>query len=309
MGNWEIVTGAMVPIGPVFPSMVVSHPMLTTRTELQDGGQARIAASPILLLWSPSSPEEKALILDEDRSVASWRADRRPLITKVPTEPWGSAAMATGQPALSGEAPSLQAWLARSRDLAGAASLLLLCLPLILGLAIVIWMTDGGPPFFAHSRIGRDGKAFKCYKLRSMHRNAESRLAQLLSDNPALRSEWAHNRKLSRDPRVTWFGSFLRSSSLDELPQLLNVIDGTMSLVGPRPIVLEELERYGRHTDCYLRCKPGLTGVWQVSGRSDTSYRRRVAADRLYLRRRSFIFDGKLLLSTLPAVFTRKGAC
>ncbi len=287
--------------------------MLTTRTDLQDGGQALIAVPPILLLWSPSSPEEKALILDEDRPGVDWHGDRRPMITKVPSEPWGRVIGAIPQPAMRrpvpGQAASAQERLARARDLVGAVSLLVLCLPLILGLAIIIWLTDGGAPFFAHSRIGRNGKAFKCYKLRSMHRDAESRLAQLLNDNPALRSEWAHHRKLSRDPRVTWFGSFLRSSSLDELPQLFNVIDGTMSLVGPRPIVQDELQCYGRYADCYLQCKPGLTGVWQVSGRSDTSYHRRVAADRLYLRRRSFLFDGKLLLSTLPAVFTRKGAC
>jgi len=299
----------MVPFGRSrslsFPiRLVMRHLMLTTRKDLQDGGQALIAASPILLLWSPASPEEKALILDEEWRGADGHAARHPVIAKASGEPWSRVAEIRRQPTMqpAGE------WLARARDLVGAFSLLVLCLPLILGLALVIWLTDGGAPFFAHSRIGRHGKSFKCYKLRSMHRDAESRLAGLLQNNPALRSEWAHNRKLSKDPRVTRFGSFLRSSSLDELPQLFNVINGTMALVGPRPIVEEELLRYGRYVGCYLQCKPGLTGVWQVSGRSDTSYRRRVAADRLYLRRRCFIFDGALLISTLPAVLTRKGA-
>jgi exopolysaccharide production protein ExoY len=284
--------------------------MLTSRTDVQDGGQAVIVASPILLLWSPPSPVEKLIILDEERPAVDWNRDRYPVIAKAATEPWSRVVQGRYQPdagrAVPGQASE---WLARSRDVAGALCLLVLCMPLILMLALIIWLTDRGPPFFAHSRIGRDGKAFQCYKLRSMHRNAESRLNELLKSNPAFRSEWAHNRKLSKDPRVTWFGDFLRKSSLDELPQLYNVLNGTMTLVGPRPIVQEELARYGAHASCYLQCKPGLTGVWQVSGRSDTSYRRRVAADRLYLRRRSFVFDGKLLLATLPAVLTRKGAC
>lgn len=279
--------------------------MLTSRTDLQDGGQAVIAPSPILLLWSPPSRDEQALILDVD-----WRAQRHPVITKAPSEPWSRAALARPLPdAVPDRASATRERLARIRDVVGALALLVVCLPLLMLLAAVIWLTDRGPPVFAHNRIGQDGKAFKCYKLRSMHRNAESRLEQLLRDNPEMRREWSHNRKLSKDPRVTWFGGFLRSSSLDELPQLFNVINGTMALVGPRPIVLDELQCYGRYASCYLQCKPGLTGVWQVSGRSDTSYRRRVAADRLYLRRRSFVFDGKLLISTLPAVLTRKGAC
>jgi lipopolysaccharide/colanic/teichoic acid biosynthesis glycosyltransferase len=279
--------------------------MLTSRTDLQDGGQALIAPSPILLLWSPPTREEQALIVDED-----WRAGRHPVITKAPSEPWNRAVTGRALPdAVPDRAATTRDGMARARDVAGALALLVICLPLLVLLALIIWLTDRGPPIFAHNRIGQDGKAFKCYKLRSMHRNAESRLEQLLRDNPEMRSEWAHNRKLSRDPRITWFGGFLRSSSLDELPQLFNVINGTMALVGPRPIVLDELQCYGRHAACYLQCKPGLTGVWQVSGRSDTSYRRRVAADRLYLRRRSFVFDGKLLISTLPAVLTRKGAC
>ncbi|WP_084455300.1 sugar transferase [Novosphingobium rosa] len=290
--------------------------MLASRTDVQDGGPTAIAASPILLLWSPPSPVEKLIVLDEERPVLDWPGTRSqprpPVIAKAATQSWSGVALVPCQPTLRDPAPeqvSPAEWLARLRDVGVALALLVLCLPLMLMLALIIALSDGGPPVFAHTRIGRHGKSFQCYKLRSMHRHAESRLEALLRDNPGLRREWLHNRKLTRDPRVTWFGAFLRKSSLDELPQLFNLINGTMTLVGPRPIVEEELERYGRHAGCYLQCRPGLTGVWQVSGRSDTSYRRRVAADRLYLRRRSFLFDWKLLICTVPAVLTRKGAC
>lgn len=269
--------------------------MLTSRTDVRKERDEPLAASPFLLLWSPPSSAEQAL-MTEGRPAA---VTTRPLVANdlLPAQ------------AYPFQAPFPQERLLRLMDIVGASALLIFFLPLIVILAVMITLSDFGPPFFAHLRIGRNGEPFKCYKLRSMRRDAEKRLKKLLAENPEFRREWAHNRKLSKDPRITWFGAFLRSSSLDELPQLFNVLQGKMSLVGPRPVVQEELRMYGRHIACYLRCRPGLTGVWQVTGRSDTSYRRRVAADRLYARRKSFAFDWKLLCCTVPAVLARKGAC
>lgn len=269
--------------------------MQISRTDLEKTRDDGIVASPVVLLWSSSSLAEKSLVVATETT----RTEKRP---------------PTGVNDLSGRRNSPDGSFAtavfmRSRDVFGGLALLILLLPLIVALAITIMLWDFGPPFFAHVRVGKSGKPFRCYKLRSMHRNSEKRLHQLLNENPDLRREWARSRKLLNDPRVTRLGAFLRSTSLDELPQLFNVLDGTMSLVGPRPIVEEELQMYGRHANCYLRCKPGLTGIWQVTGRSDISYHRRVAADRLYARRRSLAFDWKLLLSTVPAVLGRKGAC
>ena len=198
--------------------------------------------------------------------------------------------------------------LGRARDVVFALALIIVLAPLLLLLVTLIALCDPGPPIFAHVRVGKNGRQFKCYKLRSMYRDAEHRLAGLLADNPRLRREWEASFKLTNDPRVTPLGDFLRKSSLDELPQLFNVLTGSMTLVGPRPVVFEELRYYGRHATSYLRVKPGLTGLWQVTGRSEVSYRRRVATDRLYARRKSLLFDFQILLATIPAVLARKGA-
>lgn len=197
----------------------------------------------------------------------------------------------------------------RSLDIVGSLALILFLLPVMLMLTVAVMLACGGSPFFAHSRIGKGGRPFHCYKFRSMHLGAEQRLVRLLAENPALRLEWERDHKLAEDPRVTPFGKILRVTSLDELPQLFNVLIGDMSLVGPRPVVAAELKRYGRHQTSYLENKPGLTGLWQITGRSEASYRRRVATDRLYARRKSIIFDCKIMLATVPAVLTRKGAC
>lgn len=198
--------------------------------------------------------------------------------------------------------------LARTRDVICALVLIILLAPLLLFLVALIAICDPGPPIFAHVRVGRNGRPFKCYKLRSMYGDAERRLVGLLANNPRMRREWETSFKLTNDPRVTPLGNFLRKSSLDELPQLFNVLTGSMTLVGPRPVVFEELRYYGRHAPSYLRVKPGLTGLWQVTGRSEVSYRRRVATDRLYARRKSLLFDFRIMLATIPAVLARKGA-
>ena len=198
--------------------------------------------------------------------------------------------------------------LCRIRDIVCALALIILLLPVFVVLIAVILINDPGPPIFAHQRVGKNGQPFKCYKLRSMYCDAQERLVVLLAKNPKMRREWEAMHKLTEDPRVTPLGDFLRRTSLDELPQLFNVLMGSMTLVGPRPIVFDELHHYGRHASCYLTSKPGLTGLWQVTGRSEVSYRRRVATDRLYARRKSFKLDLRILLATVPAVLARKGA-
>jgi undecaprenyl-phosphate galactose phosphotransferase len=178
-------------------------------------------------------------------------------------------------------------------------------LPLFLALAAAIWVATGENPIFRHRRIGFAGLPFFCFKFRTMR--SSLRLEDILQSDPRLEREWAETRKLANDPRITWIGTVLRRTSLDELPQLFNVLRGDMSIVGPRPIVAEEVKRYGRWFAKYKRMKPGITGFWQVSGRNDCTYRRRVAADVLYYRRKSIAMDVAILLKTLPVVISGKG--
>jgi exopolysaccharide production protein ExoY len=183
----------------------------------------------------------------------------------------------------------------------------LFILPLMIGIALAIRAHDGGPVFFRHRRVGRNGKAFYCMKFRTMSVDAEARLNELLATDPAARAEWARDFKLRHDPRVTPIGRFLRRSSLDELPQIFNLMRGEMNLVGPRPIVEAEIARYGWRYRHYCAVKPGITGLWQVSGRNDVSYRARVAMDSLYARRRCTLLDIRILAATLPAVLSKRG--
>ncbi len=188
-----------------------------------------------------------------------------------------------------------------------AAILLVLFAPLMLSIALLARM-DGGPALYRHRRIGAGGQAFDCVKFRTMVMDADRVLQRVLQENPAAAAEWAETQKLRQDPRITWLGRFLRRSSLDELPQLLNVLRGEMSLVGPRPIVQAEIARYGENIDYYYEAKPGLTGLWQVSGRNDTSYERRVRLDVWYVRNWTLWHDIAILLKTIPAVFLQRGA-
>ena len=196
----------------------------------------------------------------------------------------------------------------RVLDVTLSLAALLFLAPIFLFIAVVVRAQDGGPSLFAHPRIGQGGRLFKCLKFRSMRPDSDARLHQLLASDPQARIEWARDHKLRRDPRITPFGGFLRRSSLDELPQFLNVLRGEMSLVGPRPIVEAEIDRYGHYFGCYCANKPGITGLWQVSGRNDVGYRRRVAMDVIYARRRSVGLYLWILLATLPAVVLRRGA-
>ena len=196
----------------------------------------------------------------------------------------------------------------RILDCTGAILLLLFLMPVIIPIAVLIVVLDPGPVIFAHRRIGCGGRTFYCLKFRTMHVGAEQRLTNLLAQNPELRLQWERHQKLRNDPRVTRFGRLLRLASLDELPQLLNVLRGEMSFVGPRPIVAAEIPRFGRFIESYYAVRPGLTGLWQVSGRSDTVYRRRVATDVLYARKRSLGLNAWILLATIPAVLLGHGS-
>jgi Undecaprenyl-phosphate galactose phosphotransferase WbaP len=195
----------------------------------------------------------------------------------------------------------------RAFDLAGALLLLVMLSPLLVLLYMAIRQSGPGV-FFGHVRLGRNGRRFKCYKFRTMVPDAQKVLSQLLESDPVARAEWAKDFKLKRDPRITNVGRFLRKSSLDELPQLWNVVRGEMSLVGPRPIIEEELERYENKKDFFLEAKPGITGLWQISGRNDVTYAERVQLDAWYARNWQLWYDVVILLKTVKVVFGKKGA-
>ena len=206
-------------------------------------------------------------------------------------------------------AAGVNAALKRGFAILGAGAMLLVLAPLFLLLALLV-RRDGGPAFYAHTRIGQGGRGFGCLKFRSMVIDSQARLDALLAADPAAQAEWNATRKLRQDPRVTAVGRFLRKTSLDELPQLLNVLRGEMSLVGPRPVIAAELaEYYGPAAAHYMSVRPGITGLWQVSGRSDTSYAQRVALDVAYASQPSLWTDIKILARTPLVVLARRGAC
>ena len=230
----------------------------------------------------------------------------------LPLDQTGAATVAVSTADLAGHArtinPSEGLSLVRCLDVVLAILLLIFLAPMMIATAAVIWLQDGGRPVFGHIRVGLDGRLFRCWKFRSMVVGADQRLVQLLAEDPEARLEWATDHKLRQDPRVTPLGTFLRKSSLDELPQLVNVIHGEMSLVGPRPIVADEIEKYGRQFRWYRQVRPGITGLWQVSGRNDLDYRQRVALDVLFVKRFSLWLYVAILLRTAPAVLSREGA-
>ena len=189
-----------------------------------------------------------------------------------------------------------------------AALVLALLSPLLLLIAWLLWRADGAPLTFGHYRVGQGGRLFRCLKFRTMVRNADQVLQELLATDPAARAEWERDRKLRRDPRVTGIGQVLRKTSLDELPQLFNILRGEMHFVGPRPVTVDELRRYAGHKRHYLTVKPGLTGLWQVSGRNTTTYAQRVAYDAQYVDRRTPWFDIWIVVRTVRVVLTGHGA-
>jgi lipopolysaccharide/colanic/teichoic acid biosynthesis glycosyltransferase len=212
------------------------------------------------------------------------------------------------QSKIQGGFPIFDRSIARLIDILVSVMALIFLAPLMLLVAMIVFLADPGPVIFGHRRVGRNGSSFKCLKFRSMVTNADVRLADLLANDHNARVEWASTHKLRNDPRITSVGRFLRKSSIDELPQLFNVLLGHMSLVGPRPIVAAEIEKYGRYYGHYCSVRPGITGLWQISGRNDISYRRRVAADVAYARTKTWLFDVKILILTIPHVLLARGS-
>lgn len=198
--------------------------------------------------------------------------------------------------------------LKRLLDLAIAVPAFLFLLPVFFAVGLAVWLDDRGPIFFRHKRRGLGGEMFGCLKFRSMCVDAEDKLQSLLANDPVAAAEWAKDQKLRNDPRVTRVGKLLRKTSLDELPQLVNIIAGDMSIVGPRPIVDAEVPRYGEHIHYYDSVRPGVLGLWQVSGRNDTCYDKRVELDVEYAQTHTAMADMMIILKAVPAVFLSRGA-
>jgi len=196
----------------------------------------------------------------------------------------------------------------RLTDLSVALVALVAIWPLFLMIIVVMKLTDPGPVFFAHERIGFKGRRFRCLKFRSMVQDSEMVLQAVLRRDPEAAREWKEKQKLRRDPRITTLGRLLRVTSLDELPQLLNVLFGDMSIVGPRPIVAAEMSRYGKSFSVYVSARPGLTGLWQVGGRNDTAYEKRVRLDVDYVENWSLGRDAVVMVKTAYVVLTRSGS-
>lgn len=198
--------------------------------------------------------------------------------------------------------------LKRLLDLAIAVPAFLFLLPVFFAVGLAVRLDGGGPIFFRHKRRGLGGEMFGCLKFRSMCVNAEDKLQSLLANDPVAAAEWAKDQKIRNDPRVTRIGKLLRKTSLDELPQLVNIIAGDMSIVGPRPIVDAEVPRYGEHIHYYDSVRPGVLGLWQVSGRNDTCYDKRVELDVEYAQTHTAMADMMIILKAVPAVFLSRGA-
>ncbi|UHS59488.1 sugar transferase [Agrobacterium vaccinii] len=196
----------------------------------------------------------------------------------------------------------------RSFDVSSALLAILILSPIFLMIMALVKFTDRGPAFYGHRRVGHNGRMFHCLKFRTMVTNGDEVLRQYLAANPEAAEEWKATRKLKNDPRVTAIGNVLRKLSLDELPQLINIIRGEMSVVGPRPVVDEELNYYESAASYYLSTRPGLTGLWQISGRNDVSYKERVDYDTQYVRTWSMMQDVSIIFKTIPAVCMSRGS-
>lgn len=197
----------------------------------------------------------------------------------------------------------------RSFDIFFSLLALIFGAPLFLLIALIVKLSSRGPTIYSHERIGRGGKPFRCFKFRTMYADADIRLKDLLASDYNLHLEWMQSRKLKKDPRITPVGRFLRATSLDEIPQFWNVLRGDLSIVGPRPVVHDEVVNYlGEKASKILSVRPGLTCIWQVSGRSDTCYNKRIELDEKYVDNHSFLLDLQLILKTIPSMIFSKGA-
>lgn len=285
-----------------------------TQPRLPSAAMAEVADQPgiqwvIALEHAQSEQREQWL-----RQLAQWGASDVsviPAMRGVPLHGTDMSHFFSHEVALLRMRNNLRRWPARLTkrvfDTVAAACLLVMLSPLLLLLALAI-RRDGGPAVFAHPRIGKQGRVFNCYKFRTMVVDAEQQLEQLLQRRPELRHQWQRERKLRHDPRVSPIGRLLRRTSLDELPQLINVVRGEMSLVGPRPVVRAELQRYGDEVGYYLMVRPGMTGLWQVSGRNDVDYDTRVYLDTWYVKNWSLWHDLVILIKTVRVVLSRSGA-
>jgi len=223
-----------------------------------------------------------------------------------------SATRSAGSPFLLNDSPSSSfatgGAAKRSFDVVAAAMALIIFSPIFLLIMALVKCSDGGSAFYGHRRVGHNGRYFHCLKFRTMVPNGDEVLRAHLKADPAAAEEWRRTRKLRSDPRVTTVGTVLRKLSLDELPQLINILRGEMSVVGPRPVVDEELNIYDSHAVYYLSTRPGLTGLWQISGRNDVSYENRIAFDTHYVQNWSLIQDVLIIAKTIPAVCLSRGS-
>ena len=222
----------------------------------------------------------------------------------------GSDVCSIGGSGFSGPHGTVRAddYLIRIFDLSVALVILIAVAPFLLLLVVLLKLGSPGPVFFAQKRVGKNGALFSCLKFRTMVVDAQARLDHLLKTCPQSRAEWERDHKLRNDVRITPLGQFMRKFSLDELPQLINIVRGQMSIVGPRPIVEAEIWRYGPYFADYCSVRPGLTGLWQVSGRNDVSYDERVQLDRYYSRNKSLGLDLAIVARTVPVVLGARGA-
>jgi Undecaprenyl-phosphate galactose phosphotransferase WbaP len=291
--------------------------------EFIDAAQASTALTKKLKQWAQVPGVQFVLALEhgqndlrEDllRRLAHWKAEDVSVVPAMRGVPLFGTDMSyffSHEVAMLKLRNNLRYWparlLKRVFDLFAALVLLVLGALPLLYIALRI-RRDGGPAMFAHQRVGLSGKVFPCFKFRTMQVDAEERLRELLANDPTARAEWEREFKLRNDPRITPIGQFLRRTSLDELPQLFNVIRGEMSLVGPRPVIRAELSRYGDDVDYFLMVRPGMTGLWQVSGRNDTSYETRVYLDTWYVKNWSLWYDIAILFKTVRVVLNKDGA-
>jgi exopolysaccharide production protein ExoY len=264
------------------------------------------AFRPKIVEWLVTRAVNKMPIEMQDRYAEEWRS----VLEDVPgdiSKIWASIGFNLVAGRLSSSFASWELGAKRVIDVLVVGSSLCIIGPPMILVGLLIWAADGHPPVFRHTRLGQYGRSFGCLKFRSMVPDGQAVLAAHLAANPRARAEWAATHRLNDDPRITAIGQVLRKTSIDELPQLWNVLRGEMSLIGPRPIVPSEVARYGKAFDTCFSVKPGVTGLWQVSGRSDTSYAERVALDLDYATRWSLRRDIAIMLRTIPAVLAQRG--
>ena len=306
-----------------FVDMVQTSVALSPSTLKLSGIEWPVFSGGVLAEWAKVPGVQFVLALEHGqndlrenllRMLARWKAEDVsvvPAMRGVPLYGTDMSHFFSHEVALLRVRNNLRRWPARLTkrlfDTLVAALLLVLLSPLMLLIALRLKL-EGGSVLFAHQRIGKNGRKFNCYKFRSMVPNAEQQLQSLLQHNAQLKAEWDKEHKLKDDPRISRMGALLRRTSLDELPQLFNVLKSEMSLVGPRPIVEDELQKYGLEKSYYLMVRPGMTGLWQVSGRNDVDYETRVYLDAWYVKNWSLWYDLAILFKTIKVVFAKRGA-